>query len=214
MWYTTQYMHAEFAEPCLRNTYTYIHTLPQGAIFSVVEVLAMSTFVFSVLCYLTPDIALLSMSGVFLVQLLLDVYYVPCKYKCQQCIQYEPMDEELQPQSVILGPAADRRIRRVQQCFEFLLENKLVRSVAFGLQLLGLVGLIVCIGLHLDKEKELEYHLPPIVALPLTTLALSIMWSNKVQECVLTTKNTTCNNSTNARYKAGEYFHISYVYDG
>lgn len=178
----------------------------------------MSFFVFSVLCYLTPRFAILTMQPVFFFQFLLDIYYAkipwPCKSngqhssysvqnsvgKCWPCKSNEQHSESEVQNSI--GKCFQRWCLKIREFFCVILENKSMRFLAFLLQISGIVGFIVFIVVEANVRKEILF---PAVVLPLSIATLSIVWSNKVQEYLLRSQGTwSCPFS--ARYKASEFY--------
>ena len=181
----------------------------------------MSCFVFSVLSFLTPDLALLSMQTVFCIQFLLDVYYTPsiCKCKGQPCKSrndYSSLDPEMnsclgnnESNERFTGTILQRRLLKVKNFFHLLLENKQARFLAFFLQFTGIGALIAFVVTRYAQDHDVnakqEVYLLPVIVLPLSVTALSIVWSNKVQEYLATPESDTCNPPFNARYKASKF---------
>ena len=170
----------------------------------------MSFFVFSVLSYLTPDLTLLTMQGVFLVQFLLDIYYMPSLCKCNhhhrsssrnsvpgdengQRAEHDVNVEDVQEESCF---------DKVKLFFQHILENKQIKLLAFLLQILGIGGLLAIIVVEAKVKSEI--YLFPVIGLPLCITTLSFLWSNKMQGYLITPKNGVCDPSFNARYKASE----------
>ena len=175
-------------------THTCSHV--QGAFSSFFEVLALSVFVFSVLCYLTPELALLSMQAVFIFQFVWDIYYTPCS-RCR-CSGYSNVDEENQAESRI-----ERWRSKSRSFFGVLLENKTMKFVAILLQISGVAGLVVFVAAEAKVKSDI-WHVP-VIALPLSIVTLSFLWSNKVQEfLVVAERGTDFSPLNNARYKASE----------
>lgn len=159
----------------------------------------MSFFVLSVLCYLTPQFAILSMQPVFFFQFLLDIRYAnmpwPCKSKGHKTEFQNTIDKNLR---------FERWHLKIREFFHFMLENKSVRFLAFLLQILGIVGFVVFIVVEANVRKEM--YLFPAIVLPLSLATLSIVWSNKVQVYLVTPRSKeTSNAPLNARSKASKF---------
>ena len=150
----------------------------------------MSFFVFSVLCYLTPHFAILTMQPVFLFQFLVDIYYArilwPCKHKCK------------------IENSIGKDLERWHQKICVILENKSMRFLAFLLQFLGIVGFFVFIVVEANVRKEILF---PAILLPVSIAVLSFVWSNWVQVYLAIPKSKEmCNIPFSARYKASEFY--------
>ena len=189
------------------------HTYLQGVVSSIAEVITISFFVFSVLCYLTADLALLTMQGVFFVQFLLDIYYTPsmCNCNSQRRSGYEVIGEipQIAVQSVRMegdfkqNESSLEKLRaKLRRFFQCILENKQIRFLAFMLQILGIGGLVAFIAVKAKMKSNIDLN--PVIALPLSITTLSILWSNKVQEYLVTPQSGICDPPFNARYKASE----------
>ena len=197
------------------NLFSYI----QGALSSLLEVIAMSVFVFSVLCYLTPDLALLSMQPVFAAQFLLDIWYTPstCRVR-NQCYRHGSYSDIDTPQTPLhvehseddeeprTETTLEKMISKLRYFFGLILKNKITKTAAFLLQGVGTAGIIVIIIL---RRKTHEDYLVPVIALPLSLITLSVLWTNKFQEFLSapTQKPTPERDNVvapTARYKASE----------
>jgi hypothetical protein len=181
----------------------------------------MSVFVFSVLCYLTPLLALLSMQPVFAAQFVLDIYYTPSR--CRQrrnhrSGHYENLDHAEQSLLDMSGEATgpERGVhkfnQRIRDCFGAILDNKIVKIVAFFLQVVG-TGAILATVL-LTHKPDLDHHIP-VIALPLSLVTLGALWSHRFQEFLLRAPQRNPRNpepdcerdgaaASSARYKASE----------
>ena len=63
-----------------------------------------------------------------------------------------------------------------------IIENKIVKVLAFLLQLIGIVGFI---AVWTIKSKEPNYKLHrPVIGYPLVIVVLSILWTNVFQEFI------------------------------
>ena len=194
-------------------------TLTQGALSSMLEVVAMSVFVFSVLCYLTPLLALLSMQPVFAAQFVLDIYYTPSRCRPRRNHRnghYKNLDHA---ERSLLDMSDEYRTgpelgvhkfnQRIRDCFGAILDNKIVKIVAFFLQVVG-TGAIIATVL-LAHKPDLDHHIP-VIALPLSLVTLGALWSHRFQEFLLRAPQrnpeTVCERDgaadSNARYKASE----------
>ena len=183
----------------------------------------MSTFVFSVLCFFTPELSLLSMQAVFMVQFAIDIYHLPwsqCNLQTPRRsvhIQgsYETIgndEEESQLHNMAEVVPTNTRSSSVERWrvgsrrfFQLILENKLMRCAALALQISGVVGLLVLIMLKKKaKPEDIDIYLPPVIGLPISITILSFLWSNKVQEFLLVPQQGSREITANARYKASK----------
>ena len=184
----------------------------------------MSVFVFSVLCHLPPELAILSMQPVFAAQFVLDIYYTPCNSRCSrqrqngQQTDYESIDlgereraedeEELRTESSV-----EKFLTKTRRIFSVILDNKGAKLFAVLLQLCGMVSLLVLLIVVGSKTNSKNFYLVPVVALPLSVLTLAVIWSNKFQELLLVPQRESqelrergCGVTSNARYKASKYY--------
>ena len=152
----------------------------------------MSSFVFLVLGYLPPQISIPLMNGVFLGQIALDVFRTPWKPPDQSRGSYRSIDQEGSNTS---------KLDRVKFIFGKILENKPVKGVALLLQVAGIVGLVVYLVVEHDHAEFLEWYLRPIIAFPIVLLAMSIIWSDKIQVFLAHTTRRVDETHT-ARYKS------------
>ena len=184
----------------------------------------MSVFVFCVLCYLTPDLALLTMQPVFAAQFLLDIWYTPstCRVRNQRNRQgsYNDIDTPQTPlhaehseddEEPRTETTLEKIISRLRYFFGLILRNKITKTAAFLLQVVGTGGIIVIIVL---KRKTHEDYLVPVIALPLSLITLSILWTNKFQEFLSAPQKTTPERGivSTAHYKASECLKCSSEY--
>lgn len=166
----------------------------------------MSFFVFSVLCYLTPHVAILTMQSVFFFQFLLDIYYARIPWLRKSNVQNI---HEFQNSISTDLTRFERWQLKIRELFRVILENKLMRFLASLLQILGIVGFIVFIVVEANVRKDILF---PAIFLPLSIATLSIVWSNKVQEYLVIPQsgedrsNGMCSTPFSARYKASEFY--------
>ena len=150
----------------------------------------MSVFVFSVLCYLTPELALLSTQSVFLSQLAMDTYYTPCSnrliknnnrhYDSVDYGQRHPLLKGRDEEESKIEFIANRFCSKVRQILGEILDNKLTKVTALILQVIGAGGLLGI--LILSCKSQQSYLLVPVIALPLSIITLAFLWSNKFQD--------------------------------
>lgn len=174
------------------NYHHHIFLQTQGAVSSAAEVIAMSFFVFAVLCYLTPYLAIFTLQPVFIFQFLGDIVCDKIPYFCN-CKHYNQA----------MGSCLERWYFKIRKFFRFLLKNKSMRFLASLLQFLGMVGFTVFIWIV--KKQFIS-----VIALPLSIATFSIVWSNKVQVYLASPKsqNIPMNKEPkhNARYKASKLY--------
>ena len=207
---------------------------------TVAEVLAISTFIFSVLCHLTQKLALFSTSAVFLFQFFLDIFYTSKNTCSCESLFATPHSA---PRNYGPGTAAESQNLRgrregqqreeegeegednshgntpkkmIMRVLSDLFQNRVTKTVAFLLQILGILGLAGVIGLEFQKTSEPEVYLEPVIGLPLSIIVLSIVWSNKIQEYIAAPGKASWNRpyiKYNARYKASKCIIILYCTD-
>lgn len=158
----------------------------QGLIFSAVEVLAISVFVFLVLSYLPPDVSILLLNGVFVVQIIIDIFHTPCR-------PHQRDSERPKKPNKILG------IVRV------IFENKFTKLLALGLQVAGIISLAIYLGIRLlyDEQDSYMKALRPIIAFPLVLIVMSFIWSDWIQKLLAKAKVKTAIFHS-ARYKSSK----------
>lgn len=190
------------------------HTNTQGAASSIVEVVATSVFVFSVLCHLPPELALLSMQPVFVAQFLLDVRYTTCNTRGYNCSRDGYMGvRNTPPNTQILPdlPAGDdnEQPRTKMKCYSklgqilgLILENKITKTIALLLQIAGTGGILTIVILN---KKAHQHYLVPVIGLPLSVATLAVLWTNKFQELLHQASESEGGVAANARYKASEF---------
>lgn len=181
----------------------------QGALLSIIEVMAITTFVFLVAAELPASLTLLLLNGVFAFQIFIDFCYSKpcccCSQSCSQCMRrnYTPMagnnEQAERPRPYRVEKL--KKVRQIINFFETLLENKTVKVFAFFLQIGGIMILIPTWVVLMGHPNT--YKLRPMVGLPLSLLVLSFIWSNKVQEWIAKADNTVfTDQKRTARYKS------------
>lgn len=159
------------------------------------EVLAISIFVFLVLCYLPPDVSILLLNGLFVVQISIDVYHTHCIPSSTHRHGY---DEIELPESL-----RSERLKRISEVVRMIFENRIIKLIALGLQFGGIVGLAIYIGLTMNAGGDGKI-LRVVIAFPLVLLVMSFIWSNWVQKLIAATKNRVGGFRT-ARYKSCKF---------
>ena len=151
------------------------------------EVLAISVFVFLVLSYLPPDVSILLLNGVFVVQIIIDIFYTPCRP--HQC------DSELR-----------KKLNKILRIVRVIFENKFTKLLALGLQVAGIISLAIYLGITLYDEQDSDMKaLRPVIAFPLVLIVMSFIWSDRIQKLLAKAKdkeNTPISHS--ARYKSSK----------
>lgn len=176
---------------------------------SILEVGAISVFVFLVMAELPPDISLLLLCGVFICQIAVDLWYVDsCIVKnIHQCVRKrdgcnivrnrpggleasEGSETSSNPGSEkatvkVMTEPKTRKVTIVYNCFEMLLENKIVKSIALILQLASLV-FFICRWCYvfMMSDGSLLYGTRILTAAPLCLIVLSLVWTNKFHEWI------------------------------
>ena len=176
----------------------------QGIGFAVLEVFTISTFVFLVLSYLPPNVSILILSGVFPVQIIIDIYCnrVPCKPSPATRRQYQNLDMMVTP----VRPS--KRLAVLKEYSRMALENKVVKYIALVLQVGGILGLAIFLGVRRPEGTALSKILRPIIAFPIALLIMSFIWSDKVQKLIAHTKRKVGKSCT-ARYKSSKFIIIA-----
>lgn len=175
----------------------------QGVLLSIVEVTAMSIFVFLALGNLPPHVSLFLLNGVFIAQTAIDAVRTPFRLpnNCRGC-SYNSLEDQ-SPHN----PTTKFEVYKLKlkSFFCTLLENKLVKVLAFLGQIGGIVGLAVYLGTKgdLDGDADTTLYIRPIVAFLVVLLVLSVAWSDKVQIWITKARNKV-GWSDNARYKSSK----------
>ena len=151
------------------------------------EVLAISVFVFLVLSYLPPDLSILLLNGVFVVQIIIDSFNTPCR----------PNDD-----SELHRRIMSKKLNKILGIVRVIFENKTTKLLALGLQLTGIVGLGIYLGINLyDGDVN---TLQPVIAFPLVLIMMSLIWSNWIQKLLAKPKMKP-DTFHSARYKSSKW---------
>ena len=176
----------------------------QGISIAILEVFTISTFVFLVLSYLPPNISILILSGVFFVQICIDIKRAPWKPAPASRHQYHNLEMEapVKPSQLSLWLAT------LKEWFRQLLENRTVKIVALVLQAVGILVLTIFLGVKkrdIDRGGSVAVSkiLRPVIALPIALLIISFIWSDKVQKLIAHT-NHIVGECRTARYKSSK----------
>ena len=163
----------------------------QGAIGSIVEVSAISTFVYLILPEIPSGIGIMLLSGVFFAQIAIDTYYTPkvcfcfylqrCKCKCLPRRQRNHnndlesiQNEEIMPLTSVITHRSHSKL--------IIFEDKIVKFFALLLQLTGILGfsiLTLCSNFLEDRDS---ISLRIVVGYPIFCIVQSILWTNVVQD--------------------------------
>ena len=158
----------------------------QGLIFSAVEVLAISIFVFLVLSYLPPDLSILLLNGVFVAQIIINSFHTPCRPNHA---------------SELHRRIKSKKLNKILGIIRMIFENKITKLLALGLQLTGIVGLTIYLGINLyDGDVN---TLRPVIAFPVVLTVMSFIWSNWIQK-LLAKPKMKAGTFHSARYKSSK----------
>lgn len=193
---------------------------------SILEVGAISVFVFLVLAELPPDISIFLLSGVFICQFAFDAFYtkkVCCGLDCKikRNTNYSDLDDSSQgpEQNGGLSPedantAATTSVKQLgglHKCLDILkslLENKTVKILALCLQVSSMVVFIAmwCTVFmsYENTHLTLTYKIRPMIAMPICLLVLSFLWTHKYQEWITKVNKRFTGDNQTARYKSSK----------
>ncbi len=191
----------------------------QGAFGSVLEVGAISVFVFLVMAELPPDISLLLLCGVFMSQIAVDIVYTKkmccvlgCTLPSNEMRAYRNIDDStLDSSSEHAAEQTERTIsgvhlgkmRKFLGVLKLLLENKTVKVFALFLQLSSIIVFIALWCLVFMSSTNL-YKTRPMIALPICLLVLSALWTNKYQVWITKRNRHPSSDTITARYKSSK----------
>ena len=150
------------------------------------EVLAISVFVFLVLSYLSPDVSILLLNGVFVVQIIIDSFHTPCR-----------PNHDSEPHRRITS----KKLNKILGIVRVIFESKTTKLLALGLQLTGIVGLTIYLGISLYDGYV--NTLRPVIAFPLVLIVMSLIWSNCSQKLLAKAK-MKAGTFHSARYKSSK----------
>ena len=158
------------------------------------EVLAISIFVFLVLSSLPPDVSILLLNGLFIVQISIDVYHTRCVPSSTHRNGYDEIE--------LSGNLRSERLKRITETIRMIFENRIIKLIALGLQFTGIVGLAIYLGLTMKAGEDAKI-LRVVIAFPLVLFVMSFIWSNWTQKLIAMTKNRVGEFCT-ARYKSSK----------
>ena len=171
----------------------------------------MCCIVFYVLPRLPPTVAILVQCAVFPFQALVDCFYLQwcaCRQRCYQNA-YDNIDAH---EHLVYREPKEGRLARWRKKGAQLVENKFTRIAALLIQLLSIVAMAICAFNFLEHDNKV---LP--IAIVVSFLVLSVVWSTKVQQESNRAPNVARRNQGPsiirdrettvpiARYKAGEW---------
>ena len=168
---------------------------------------------------LDPGVAILALNGVFIFQIILDVqgsFKKSCGTdKCQPARRREYGDIAdcgSQEQPLINDGDQEDVQSRIKTCLRWCEkknEHWFLKCLALLLQGAGLIGLIGFWGSQVGHHNfPLDVHLRPMIGLPLVIIAMSIIWSDRVQRFFARAHGKTVDeNKKSARYKSSTYNH-------
>lgn len=167
----------------------------QGGIGSIAEVFAMTIFVYLILPEVSSVAGILLLSGVFVAQIAIDIYNTPIpyfgshhqKYSClkRQRKEYHRLHS---PETSPMTSVTVRQSHSVCLIAEIIIENKMVKILAFSLQLTGIIGFSALWSkLSMDAHYKSYWT---IIGYPIVIIVLSIIWSNVFQEQIAEPKNS------------------------
>ena len=169
---------------------------------------------------------MLLLNGVFICQIALDLWrtnhWCCCDQTCFQCVRRNQTRvnftdySDLDNSNGVAQGGSLKKVRLIIDFFETLLENRATKVIALALQFAGVSFFIVCWLIVMSEQNvgiRYIYKLRPMIGLPLSLLALSFIWSNKVQEWIAKPDNTLFNDGREkrtARYKSSTYTLCNY----
>ena len=185
---------------------------------SIFEVIAICVFVFLVLAYLPPGISILLLSGVVFCQIAVDLVYTKKNCCDVDCSNLSSSDKNGYDDLEDLrnGAAQSPLMGKTQKVFGFLnmlLENRMVKLLALFFQLVSIITFIVLWALYYTgpyhSSKMFLYKLQPLIALPLSLIVLSVIWTNKFQEYIAKIHTHRYSDDRTARYKSSKSYNTT-----
>ncbi len=172
----------------------------QGILLAILEVCAVSTFVFLALSNLPPHVSLFLLNGVCIAQIAIDVVRTPWRSANRYGGGYTPTDKE----GYSLTSKFEWLKKTLKPVLGKLLENKITKTAAFVLQIAALVGLAVCLEVNGDVDQApTQLFLQPIIAIPISIVTLAIIWNDKFQIWIAQSTNKD-DNCENAQYMSSK----------
>lgn len=163
------------------------YLLAQGIIGSILEVLAITVFVYLVLPEIPSGIGILLLCGVFSFQTLVDIKMImnqkkqkkPCQRRMRSRGDYFSIrDSDISDQN--LSDPVDPRKCSVMYFIAILLENIIVKGLVLLFQFIGIVGFSIAWGFK-SQEHTYDLILQPVIGYPMVAFVLSVLWSNFFQ---------------------------------
>ena len=151
----------------------------------------MTIFVYLILPEVSSGAGILLFSGVFVAQIAMDIYYTPIPYyfgshnqKCS-CLLRQQKGYHRTYNDLQTSPLASftfQHIHSVRSKAEIIIENKIVKVLAFLLQLMGIFGFS---ALWSELSKDTKYKsFWPTIGFPIIIIMLSIIWTDSFQEYI------------------------------
>ena len=189
------------------------------------EVVVLSLFLFVVLASFPPEVSILLLNGVFFVQTALDIlrsFRAKNHFSndCRNILhnnrrQYDLVDnreeavgdaEPLVNETDIIADLkynSNKWFAKLLQFLQWLLENWIMKSIAFILQFVGLLGFLIFWWLKID-DQHLYVYKQALIALPFILLSMSVMWSTAFQGAIAKPSIAvgTVDVKVSARYKS------------
>ena len=94
-----------------------------------------------------------------------------------------------------------KKLNKILGIVRVIFENKTTKLLALGLQLTGIVGLAIYLGIYLYDEDV--NTLRPVIAFPLVLIVMSFIWSNWIQK-LLAKPKMKAGTFHSARYKSSK----------
>ena len=149
--------------------------------------LSITVFVYLVLPEIPSGIGILLLCGIFSFQTLVDFRMFWNQNKQMKPMQRRTRGEYLRIQDSDTGDQNQRLGDPVEpwkcsvMCFiAFLFENRIMKMLAFLLQLIGILGFSISWGLK-SQEHTYGLILQPVIGYPVVAIVLSVLWSNFFQ---------------------------------
>ena len=154
----------------------------------------MATFVYLVLPEVSSGIGIMLLCGVFISQILIDIYKTPVPNfgsSCQMCTcdclrsqrqEYDRLQSYPHQNTDTSYFDQEGQSEYLYSKAGVIIENKIVKVIAFLFQLTGIAGFIV---LWITKSNENNYNFyRPVFGYLFVIVVLSILWTNIFQEFI------------------------------
>lgn len=159
------------------------------------EVVAISTLLFLVTSEFSPGVSILLLSGVFIIQILINTFDKDACCSLQQkyrvSVAEYPSNES--------NPLSTSRFRAIC-CVSLKVVAFLLQSIA----IFGIIGYVIYTTVVL--EEPLNFRL--VIGLPFALVLLSIVWSDRVQEFIAKSSiKDKAGNYRSGRYKSSKKYY-------